>query len=242
MHIFSSTSSLVRNLLGDASEELGLLLLGLEASVSHLGRGIDELQVDLLERGTLDLREQSLTQGDDALLGSHDAALDHEPVLVDLTVVRESTERGDVLLGNIHGSLSVVLVLLKTDLVDLLVDLDTVVVTVLTSARDLELNAGRMPRTDTGDLAETTMGLTRKTGDSPTGDNTVDTATLGNSDDIDHLVDGEDVLDADLLLEEGGTEVDLLGDVASFRGGVGQSFRCRKSLPTYRNCYSMTHS
>jgi len=43
--------------------------------------------------------------------------------------------------------------------VDLLVDLSTVVVTLLTSTSHSELDTGRMPGTNTGDLAETLVGL-----------------------------------------------------------------------------------
>lgn len=97
----------------------------------------------------------------------------------------------------------------KAYTVDLLVDLGTVMVTVLTGTGDLELDASRMPSTDTGDLAETTMGLTRQTGNTPTSDDTVNSATLGDTDDIDHLVLLEDLLHADLLLEQSTAEIDL---------------------------------
>jgi len=183
--------------------------------VTDLGGGVDELEGDLLEGGTGGLREKRLTESDDTLLRAGDATLDHEPVLVDLTVADETTERGDGLLGRIVVALGVLLVVTLTDAVDLLVDLGTVMVTVLTSARDLELDAGRMPGTDTGDLAETTMGLTGQAGDTPTGDDTVDTATFGNSDAVDHLVLLEDGVDLHLLLEKTNAEVDLGGDVTT---------------------------
>merc|ERR1719305_1894633 len=88
-------------------------------------------------------------------------------------------------------------------------------VTVLTGAGNLELHASRMPGTDTGDLSETTMGLTRETSHTPTSDDTVNTTTLGHTDHIDHLILLEDVADLDLLLEEAGTKIDLSGHVAT---------------------------
>merc|ERR1740121_2574046 len=108
------------------------------------------------------------------LLGSHHGTLDHEPVLLDHAVVREATHRGDALLGQIVRSGSVVLLVLLSDAVDLLVDLGTVVVSVLTGTGHLKLNTSRMPSTNTGNLSETTMGLTGETGDAPTGNDTVD--------------------------------------------------------------------
>ena len=136
-------------------------------TVSELGGGIDELDVDvdLLGGGALHLRDQGLAQGQDALHGSDNASLDHQVVLVHLSVLDESAQRGDGLLGEIRSGRRVLGVGLgglavsasgglraSADAEDLLVDLSTVMVTVLTSARDLEGNAGRVPGADTGDL------------------------------------------------------------------------------------------
>lgn len=48
------------------------------------------------------------------------------------------------------------------NLVDLLVDFCTMVVTLLTSAGHGERHTGRMPGTDTGHLTQTTMSFARK--------------------------------------------------------------------------------
>ena len=50
----------------------------------------------------------------------------------------------------------------QANLVDLLVDLCTVVVTLLTSTGHRESHTGRMPSTNTGHLTQTTMSLTGK--------------------------------------------------------------------------------
>lgn len=75
----------------------------------------------------------------------------------------------DALVGQIVLSGGVVLhqlailgVVALADLVDLLVDLCTVVVTLLTSTGHGEGHTGGMPGSDTGHLTQTTMGLTRK--------------------------------------------------------------------------------
>ena len=57
------------------AEELVLLGLGLEATVAELGRRVDPLELDVLERHTLGLRQQRLAQGQDALLGADNATL-----------------------------------------------------------------------------------------------------------------------------------------------------------------------
>ena len=46
-----------------------------------------------------------------------------------------------------------------TDVINLLVDLGTVMVTLLTGASDGELDSAGMPGTDTSDLTKTFMGL-----------------------------------------------------------------------------------
>lgn len=201
---------------GQGSEELLLLLQGLETAVTVLGRGVDELDVEGLQVGALGGRHDALAESDSALLGTGDGTLDHEPVLVDLAVVGEATNGVDALLGKIalgggrDGS-----VLLLADAEHTLVDLGTMVVTHLTGTRHGEADAGRMPGTDTGDLAETTMGLAGKTGDTPTGDDTGITVTLGGSADIESLALAEDGVNSDLLLEQGNTEVDLGSDVTA---------------------------
>lgn len=75
-------------------------------------------------------------------------------------------------------------------------------VTLLTSTGNSPLDVGRMPGTDTGDLAETLVGLARKLLGSPTGGDTAVSLTLGDGDDIDHLVGLEDGADLNWLLEQ----------------------------------------
>lgn len=63
--------------------------------MSHLGRGIDELQIDLLQRRTAGVDEQRLAQSEHALLAADAAALQHQKIVVDLTVMGETTHGGD---------------------------------------------------------------------------------------------------------------------------------------------------
>jgi len=98
-----STES-TRNLVGFGShgaQELALLLEGLESAVTVLGGGVDELEVDGLQVGALGDGHHTLAESDGALAGTSDATLDHEKILVDLAVVRETTHGGDALLGKI---------------------------------------------------------------------------------------------------------------------------------------------
>jgi hypothetical protein len=197
---------------------------------TELRRSVDELEVDLLEVPARGVHHQRLTDGHDTLLRARDGALKHEEVVLDDTVVREATHRGDALFGDVGLGRGVTLVTTGADAVDLLVELGTVVVTVygrtsdmngekltssprtLTGTRDGEHDLRRMPSTDTGDLAETLVGLTRKLLGAPTVSDTLETVTLGDGDDVDDLVLLEDGVDLDRLLEETVGVVDLVRD------------------------------
>ena len=180
-----------------------------------LGGGIDELEVEGLEVRSLDHGHHTLAEGDGALAGTADATLDHEEILVDLAVVRETTHGGDALLGEIslgragHG------VALLADAQDALVDLGTVVVTLLTSTSHVEFNAGRMPGTNTGDLAKTSVGLSGQAGDTPSTHDTGITVTAGSRAHVEDLALAEHLGDIHLLLEKSLGEVDLGGGLAT---------------------------
>lgn len=75
-------------------------------------------------------------------------------------------------------------------------------VTHLTSTGNSPLNVGRMPSTDTSDLAETLVSLTGKLLSAPSRSDTIVSMTLGDSDNVNHLVVLEDGADLNWLLEE----------------------------------------
>jgi len=184
--------------------------------VTDLGGGIDELEVDLFEGSSGDLREQALSDDASSLLGADSATLDEDEVFVDDTVVGETTQGSDVLFGQIVSGGGVVGLFVvsdtDTDSVDFLVHFGSVVITVLTSSGNLESNSGRMPSTDTTDLSETSMGLSGESLGAESGSDTSITLTLGNTEDIDHFILVEDLGDSDFLFEVLSGEVDLLGD------------------------------
>lgn len=65
---------------------------GLEGTVSKLGRGVDPLEADLLEGSAGGVSPHGLAEGDDTLLGTGDGSLDHDEVVLDITVADEATE------------------------------------------------------------------------------------------------------------------------------------------------------
>jgi len=85
----------------------------------------------------------------------------------------------------------------------------------LTSTGNSPLDVGWMPGTDTGDLTETLVCLSRKLLGSPSAGDTGETVTLGDSDDINHLILLEDGADLDWLLEKTVTEGNLISDATT---------------------------
>lgn len=127
----------------------------------------------------------------------------------------EGNSRGDLLLGDIELSRGVTLVISLTNTVDLVVARRTVMVTVLTSTGNSPLHVRWMPGTDTGDLTETLVRLSRQLLGTPSGCDTGETVTLGDGNDINVLVLLEDGRDVEWLLEETAGEVNLVWDATT---------------------------
>jgi len=199
----------------ELTHELSLLAGGLEAAVSVFGGGIDPLEINRLHSRAGGLSKESFAESDNTLLGTHHATLEHNEVVADHTIAGEASHGVDGLLRDISLGGTILLVVTLANAVDLLVDFGSVMVTVLSSAGNSEGHAGRMPSSNTTDLAETLVSLAGETGGSPTGGDTFESVTLGDSEHIDHVVLVEDGVDRDGLLEQAEGKVDLLGDVSS---------------------------
>jgi hypothetical protein len=90
------------------TEELVLLFDGLVFTVTDLGRGIDEFDLDVLGGESLGLGKETLSKGDFSLSWSHNLSSQQKEIFIHNTVVRESTEWGDVLDMGISLSRSIV--------------------------------------------------------------------------------------------------------------------------------------
>ena len=95
-----NTLNLGNEVLLESTHESTLLLEGLESTVAELGRSIDPLELDLLGGPPAGLRVQGLAQGHDTLLDTGDGALNHDEVVLDLTVVDEATHTRELLALN----------------------------------------------------------------------------------------------------------------------------------------------
>merc|ERR1719245_2825440 len=110
--------------------------------------------------------KQTFSQGENPLLRSNAATLQHDEILFHLPVVRESTHGCNSLISQVIICGSVILyelailhVVSSTHPVDLLIDLSSVVVSLLTSSWYGELDPARMPGSNTGNLSQPLVGL-----------------------------------------------------------------------------------
>jgi len=203
---------------GKWSEELIFLLWGLEFTVTNLGRGIDEFDLELEVGERTGLWEKSLSDGDLSLSWSADSTLDEEEIFVDDTVMWESTDWGDVLGVGISFGGSVVVDTSDSTLtnsVDLLVDVGSMEVTEITSSGDSPLDCRWMPGTNTSDLSETSSSLSWESRDTESLDDTLGSFTSGNGDSINHLIVLEDLSDGDFTLEFGLSPGNLSSSVST---------------------------
>merc|ERR1712223_1559612 len=125
------------------------VLLCLEATMTHLGAGIDELELDLFKGLPLGVNKEGLSQSE---------------------------------------------------------------YTLLTSTRHSVLDTTGMPGSDTSDLAETFMGLARQLFGMPTRSDTLESFTLGNTNDVDHFILAKDTFDWHFLFKVFTSKVDFVGN------------------------------
>merc|ERR1712032_122859 len=117
--------------------------------------------------------------------------------------------------GVVLDQLSVLHLVTLPDSVDLLVDLSSVVVALLTSSGHSVLDPAGMPSSNTSDLPQTLVSLSGQLLSVPPGGDALKTVALGHTNHVNHLVLGEHCGDGNLLLEMVPGEVNLVRDGAT---------------------------
>jgi hypothetical protein len=104
--------------------------------VTHpkLGACVDKFELNLLEIPPAGVNHQALAQGNNALFRARDRSLQHEVVILDNTIVRESTHGSDRLDRRIMLGRSILLIGTRADAVNLLVELSAMMVAIYISA------------------------------------------------------------------------------------------------------------
>merc|ERR1719430_1243065 len=144
----------------------------------------------LLQSSLLGVGKETLPESKNPLLRSNTASLQHDEVLLHLSIVREATHGCDGFIskvvvcgGVILDELAVLHVVTSTHPVDLLVDLSSVMVSLLTSSWHGELDSAGMPCTNTGNLPQTLVGLPGQLLCVPPAGNALESVTLGHTND-----------------------------------------------------------
>ena len=177
--------------------------------MTKLGTRVDELEINRLKMLTRGVSHQTLAKNERTLLDTDDGTLEHDPILIDLTIVDKTTHGSNALLGKISGRLATRIVSLLTNLVHFFVHLGTMKVSILTGTGDSGGHTGRMPRSNAGNLTETAVSLTGKARDAPTSSDALESVTLGDAHDVDLFVFGKDGINRHFLLKEGLGKVNL---------------------------------
>ncbi len=133
--------------------------VSLESTMSHFTGSIDEFKFNLFQGGSVWLSDHTLSHDNSSLFGSNTASLNHNEIVSDGTIVRESSQWGDSFIGQICLSWCVSFVIGLSDSVDLLVNFSSMVITVLTGSGNGESNSGWMPWSDTSYSSVTSVGF-----------------------------------------------------------------------------------
>merc|ERR1739842_14077 len=88
---------------GKRSQELCLFISSLESSMSKFGTGINELKINSLKMLPTGVIHHTLSHDQRSLLDTNNGTLQHNPILINLTIVWESTHWCDTLLSKISS-------------------------------------------------------------------------------------------------------------------------------------------
>jgi len=186
--------------------------------VSHFGGSINEFKVNLFKVTSSSLGEDGSSKHDDLLFGSNDTSFNHKEVISDYSVMGETSHGGDDLIGQISVGGSIVIASSSgsfSNSVDLFVHFSSVVITELTSSGDGISNSGWMPGSDTSDLSVPSVGFLLEMFNSESFNDSLESFTFGNSQNIEHFVLFEDRVDSNFFFEKIIGEINFLGGGSS---------------------------
>lgn len=164
------------------------------------------------------LGEDGSSEHEDLLFGSNDTSFNHDEVISDNTIVGESSHRGDHFIGQILVGGSVIVASSSgsfSDSIDFFILFSSMVITQLTGSRDSPSNSGRVPGSDTSDFSVTSMGFLLEMFNSESFDDSLESFTFGNSQNIQHFVALENRVNSDFFFEKVISEINFGGDISS---------------------------
>jgi len=156
--------------------------------MTHLGWGIDKLKGNLFLWGSGDLVKEGLSKNEHFLLGTNTTSLNYDKVILYNTITGETSHRSNLLISKIGSCSSVILSFSLSYSVNLLIQFSSMVITILTCSSNGEHNSSGMPSTNTTNLSVTSMCLLLQMLNTESLDNTLNSVTLGNTNNVDHFV------------------------------------------------------
>jgi len=200
---------------GKWSQELFLLLLSLEFTMSNLGRCINELDIDLFSGSSVCIVQKRLSQCDWSLLCSNYASLKNKEIIIHHSIVGESSKWSYILFSCISLCSGIILDsshCSSSYSVDLLVDFSSMVIAQLTCSWYSPLDCSWMPGSNTTNSSQSSMSFSRQSCCSKSLDCTLHTFTVGYSNGINHFEVLEDFSNRDFLLKFASSPVNLLSN------------------------------
>lgn len=154
---------------------------------------------------SLGLREDGSSKHKNLLFGSNNTTFNHNEIVIDFSVMRESSHRGDDFIGQISISGSIVVASSSnsfTDSIDFFVLFGSVVITEMTSSGNSPSNTRRVPRSDTSNFSVPSVRFLLQVFNTESFDDSLEPFTLGDSQDIQHFVRLEDRVHSHFFFEK----------------------------------------
>lgn len=168
--------------------------------------------------GSFGLGEDGSSEHEDLLFGSNNTSSNHDEVISDNTIVGESSHRGDHFIGQILVGGSVIVASSSgsfSDSIDFFILFSSMVISQLTSSGDSPSNSGRVPCSNTSNFSVTSVRFLLEMFNSESLDDSLESFTFGNSQNIQHFIGLENRVNSDFFFEKVISEINFSGDVSS---------------------------
>lgn len=186
--------------------------------MSEFGWGINELDLKFMAWKSFCLWNKWLSDGNNSFSWSNNATSEHEEILIDYTVMGETTDWCNIFdmwilfcWCVINSSSDCT----SSNSVNLLIHSGSVEVTEITSSSDSPLDGSWMPSSNTSNLSETSMCLSWKSWYTPSLNDSLSSFTSCNGNCINHFIVFEYFSNGNFLFEFGDSPVDFLHNVST---------------------------
>ena len=165
---------------------------------------IDKFKVDLFQGRSGYLWNQRFSEHENFFLRTNNTSSNHYEIVSNNTIMGETSQGGNIFISQISISGSVIFNSGQggfTDSINLFIHLSSVVITQLTSSWDTNSYSSRMPCSNATNFSVTSMRFLLEMFNTPSLHDTLETFTLGNTENINHFVVGENRVNLNFLFE-----------------------------------------